>query len=138
MSQNQEPKLYDLDKGDYPKKRGSVFRSIQVFECDICGALTNKVIIGGFYPDYGIKVVCPNSTKCWHHELEIMIRWLSKPHPRSYKDELSREIKEEREKHRSEIKNDLEGNPDMSLPRRKVTNTFSYNLDNPCNHFPLP
>ena len=41
-------KLYDLRERNYPDKRGDVFRSLQVFECRVCGALTNRVVMGGY------------------------------------------------------------------------------------------
>jgi hypothetical protein len=127
-------KLYDLDKRDYLNKRGDSFRSLQVSKCWVCGALSNYVIMGG-YPGYGVRVICPNSSECWHHELEEKIEWLDNPHPKSYKDELQKEIDEMKKQHSEDIKNDLEGNPDMTL-FRGVTNTFSYSKDkNPnCNH----
>lgn len=75
-----EVKLYDIRKRDYPNKRGDSFRSLQVFKCWVCGALTNQVIMGG-YLGYGVRAICPQSDQCWHHELEEKIRWLNNPHP---------------------------------------------------------
>ena len=65
-------KLYDLRKRDYPNKRGNHFRSLQVFECWVCGALSNEVVMGG-WPGYGIRCICPSATECWHHDLENKI-----------------------------------------------------------------
>ena len=86
--------LYDLREHRYPDKRGDAFRSLQVARCWVCGAFSNRVVMGG-YPGYGVRMVCPNSAECWHHELEIKIRWLQDhPHPRAYKEELEKEIEE--------------------------------------------
>lgn len=126
-------RLYDLTKRDYPNQRGDTFRSLQVSECWVCGALSNRVVMGGS-PGYGVRVVCPNSSKCWHHELEKKVEWLDKLHPQSYKDELQKEVDEMKLQHRADVKNDLEGNPDMTLPHRCVTNTFSYDPKNSCKH----
>lgn len=124
--------LYDIRRKDYPDERGDVFRSLQVFECWVCEALSNRVIMGG-YPGYGVRAVCPNSSECWHHELEERMAWLAKPHPQSCKDALQKEIDEIKKQYQGKIKNDLEGNPDMSL-KRLITNTFSRNPRSSCTH----
>ena len=125
-------KLYDLTKSDYPNQRGDSFRSIQVFVCWVCDALSNKVIMGG-HPGYGVRAKCPNSAQCWHHEFEEKMLLLREPHPKSYKDELQNEINELKRQH-GPVKNDLKGDPDMSLPRRAVTNTKSYQPGSECTH----
>lgn len=126
-------KLFDLTKRNYPSQRGDTFRSLQVSECWVCGALSNRVVMGGS-PGYGVRVVCPNSSECWHHELEKKVEWLDKPHPRSYKDELQKKVDEMKLQHREDVRNDLKGNPDMTLPHRWVTNTFSRKLKSQCRH----
>ena len=126
-------RLFDLDKRDYPSERGDTFRSLQVSECWVCGALSNRVVMGG-YPGYGVRVVCPNSFECWHHELENKLKWLDKPHPLSYKNELQKEIDEMKKKHQADVKNYLEGNPDMKL-KHWVTNTRSFKPGSACKHF---
>ena len=125
-------KLYDLETEKYPHERGDCFRSRQVFECPICGGLTNRVVMGG-YPGWGLRAVCPNSSECWHHELEDKIRWLSNPHPQGYRDALEAEIIELRTRDQPLAKNDLVGEPDLSL-RRRVTNTRSYQQGSNCTH----
>lgn len=124
--------LYDIRKHDYPNKRGDHFRSLQVFECWVCNALTNEVVMGGSM-GYGVRAVCPNSAECWHHELEAKIKLLDMPHPKSYKQELQKEIDELKQKHRSKVKNDLKGEPDYSL-KLTVTNTKSWMPGQFCGH----
>src|SRR3989344_2405627 len=126
-------KLYDLRKKDIPLYKE--FRTLQVFECWVCGALTNKMYAGAAIPiGYHEDVVCPNAGECWHHELEKKRRWLAKPHPEDYKKALRREIDEFRKKHQSKAKNDLAGKPNMKL-KRPVTHTFPYDLSVTCKHF---
>lgn len=125
-------KLYDLRERKYPHNRGDVFRSLQVFECWVCGGLTNRVVMGG-YPGYGVRAVCPQAWECWHHELEEKLEWAAKPHPASYLAELQREIEDFRKSHAAEVKRDLEGEPDMNL-KQGVTNTKGYKAGNPCGH----
>ncbi|OGN41450.1 MAG: hypothetical protein A2606_01605 [Candidatus Yanofskybacteria bacterium RIFOXYD1_FULL_42_10] len=126
-------KLYDLRERNYPHNRGDKFRSLQIFECWVCGALSNQVIMGG-YLGYGVRVVCPNSSECWHHELEEKLKWLEKLYPKSYKQKFQKEITVMKRQHKAKIKNDIEGKPNMSL-KRPMTNTFSWNTRNkPCSH----
>lgn len=127
-------RLYDVTTRDYPNQRGDIFRSLQIFKCWVCGVLSNRVIVGWHSPGYGVRVVCPNSSECWHHELEKRVELLYKPHPQSYKDKLQSEIDAIKQKHLAGAKNDLEGNPDMTLPRRWVTHTFSQGLKSFCKH----
>ncbi len=126
-------KLFDLKKKDYPHQRGDVFRSRQVAECWVCQALTNRVVMGG-HPGYGVRLVCPNSSECWHHELENKLKLLHPPHPKSYKDELQKEIDEMKKLHKKDIKNDLEGNYDKTQ-KRPVTNVRSFKNGSTCSHF---
>lgn len=126
--------LYDMRKKDYPNKRGDTFRTLQVFKCWVCCALTNKVVMGG-YPGYGCATICPNSSECWHHELERKIKWLRNPHPKSYKKELQEEINAEREESAHLVLNDLEGACDKTL-EQGVSNVCSFKLNNSqCRHF---
>ena len=129
---SQTVQLYDLRAGDHPNNRGSEFRSFQVFECLICGGLSNKVILGG-YPGHGVRVACPNSAECWHHELERMVNWLKHPHPQTYKDELQKEVNEMEASNRHRVEDDIVGSPDMAQ-KREVTNTFSRIIGSPCTH----
>lgn len=125
-------KLFDLSKRDYPNQRGDTFRSLQVSECWVCGALSNRVVIGGSH-GYGIRVVCPNSSECWHHKLEEKMEWLAKPHPQSYKRELQKEVDKIKISIQEYVKGDIDGNPDMSL-KRSMTNTFSRKTGSSCTH----
>lgn len=126
-------KLYDIRERKYPDKRGDVFRSLQVFECWVCKALTNRVVMGGAM-GYGVRAVCPNSVHCWHHELELKIAWLyEKPHPASYKKELQKEIDRMKKRCAKEIKNDLQGKPSMEL-KQGVTNVRSHKPGSGCTH----
>lgn len=126
-------RLYNLEKSNYPDRRGDFFRSLQVFECPICGAITNEVIMGGCF-GYGPRTCCPMSGEYWHHELENKLRLLSQPHPASYKRELEEEIKRIRKLHRNKIKDNIKGNPDFSLTG-VMDSTRSFNLKKPCEHF---
>ncbi|OGL73029.1 hypothetical protein A3E39_00750 [Candidatus Uhrbacteria bacterium RIFCSPHIGHO2_12_FULL_60_25] len=113
-------RLYDLRKDNFPDKRGDDFRSLQVFTCWVCGAVTNRVVMGG-YPGYGVRVICPNSSECWHHELEQKVSWLEHPHPKAYTDALRQEIEGFKVEHQSLVQSDIEGDPDHSL-KGQVTN----------------
>jgi len=124
--------LYDLRKRNYPNKRGDSFRSLQVFECWVCGVLTNEVVMGGSH-GYGVRVICPQSAECWHHELELKVNLLRQPHPKTYKAELQQEIDEIKKRHKRQIKNDIVGSPDFSL-RENVTNVRSFKSNSGCIH----
>ncbi|HCC23834.1 TPA: hypothetical protein DF272_06700 [Candidatus Falkowbacteria bacterium] len=123
--------LYDLRKWDYPRRRGDVFRSLQVFKCPVCGALSNLVIMGG-HPGYGVRVICPSSSACWHHELEFNIKKLKLTENEPVK--LHSAIGELRIQCREKVKSDLVGEYDLSL-KRTMTNTFSTDRNNrDCTH----
>lgn len=121
-----EIKLYDIRKHDYPNKRGDNFRSLQVFECWVCGALTNQIIMGGS-AGYGKCAICPNSANCWHNELEEQIYLLAKALKQSCRQEAEsyrEKIKEIKNRYKEEIKNELIGTPDLNL-KRWVTNFYA-------------
>lgn len=84
-------------------------RSKTVYECWVCGALTNKLTFGRGMFGAGRKSICPQSTLGWHHKLEKKVELLFQPHPKSYMEELIGEILTIRRKYRSKIKNDLKG-----------------------------
>jgi len=128
--------LYDMREKDHPNKRGDVFRTLQVFKCWVCYALTNKVkVTAGGYPGYVYVMTCPNSSECWHHELERKIRWLRNPHPKSYKEELREEIDTERKENALFVINDLEGPYDKKL-EGSTNNVCSFKVNDPkCRHF---
>lgn len=121
---NKEIKLYDVEKRDYPSNKDDYFRSKQVYECPVCHAKTNLVVMGG-YPSFGRRTICPQSGRCWHHELEDKMHWLHKPHTENYKKELKKEIEEILRFHKDEIYDDIAGSPDLSITY-PVTNTRSF------------
>lgn len=120
----EQVKLYDIRRRDYPNQRGDSFRSLQVFECWVCGSVTNRVVMGG-YPGYGVRAICPNSAERWHHELDDKIELLGKSHPKSYKEELEKEIKALQKARAKDIKKDIKGHPDFNL-KNAVSNVRSY------------
>lgn len=112
-----ETKLYDLRNRDYPNKRGDSFRSLQVFECWVCGALSNEVVMGG-WPGYGVRVICPNACECWHHALEDSIKALD--------ESFDRKMKELRLPFLNEIKDDyvpIDGDGDAVLKKNEEIRT---------------
>ncbi len=128
-----DPILYDLRERTYPHQRGDIFRSLQVFECWVCGACTNRIVMGG-YPGYGVRAVCPHAAECWHHEIEEKVAWSRHPHPKPYQDALLAEIEAMRAAHASEAVHDIEGQPDFGL-KRSVTNVRAYQQGPPCPHW---
>jgi hypothetical protein len=104
-------KLCDINEGDHPSQRGDEFRSRQVFVCPVCASRNNRVVMGGFH---GCRVcsACPNMHVPWHRQLARMVRWSKKPHPKSYREELGREIETMRRQHQPDVRHDLEGDPD--------------------------
>lgn len=127
-----ETKLYDLDVRGYPDKRGDVFRSLQVFECWVCGARTNRVVMGG-WPGYGVRAVCPHAAECWHHDIEDKMRLGAAPHPKAYLEALQAEIDELKARHADKVTHDIEGEPDLTK-KRGVTNVRARKLDGGCRH----
>lgn len=124
--------LFDLRKEDYPKERGSVFRTLQIYECGICGSTTNKVCMGG-WPGLGVRSICPNASQCWHHELEDKLNLTKAPHPKTYLEELTKEIEEIKTVNASSKINDVEGRADH-IQKSQVTNTRSYRRNHFCKH----
>lgn len=122
-----EEKTFDIRKNDYPKDM-SIFRTLQIFECPICGALTNRVYYSQYRIYDGIVTICPQADECWHHEIEAKKLLNKYPHPKSYKEELKKEIEGMKQSHKNQIKNDLTGNPDFSLKQCvRYTQNFSRN-----------
>ena len=123
--------LYDLRIENFPNEHVFEFRTLQVFKCWVCSALSNNVTrrysistVTG-WQGMELSITCPHSSECWHHELYRKVRWLkSHPHPKSYKDELKQEIDEELNELRPLVCNDLVGNPDTSL-EKGMTCVFS-------------
>ncbi|MEK7087316.1 MAG: hypothetical protein AAB958_01275, partial [Patescibacteria group bacterium] len=109
------------------------FRSLQVFECTVCGALTNLVIMGGG-PGLGIRILCPHSSNCWHHDLAIKIRELRLEYtiqPQRFR-EMVIEILGALRRFKI-LTDDIVGNADLSL-KNQVTNSFSKRTDKKCLH----
>lgn len=101
-------KLIDLRKETNHERMGTYFRSLQVFCCCSCGALTNR-ISAEFIP---LRYICRHEEKNWHLLLEAKLEKLyDKSHPKSYLCELENEIQEIRSR---DIMDDLVGNPDIS------------------------
>jgi hypothetical protein len=85
-------KLYDLDSEKVPTRPKS-FRSIQMFRCPICLALTNKnQIRHGPYHQKDSQPICPSREEEWHKSLKRKLQLSYDEHPQSYKDELALEI----------------------------------------------
>lgn len=121
-------KLYDLRKKDYPQKTRP-FRTLQVFQCPICGWCTNRVwyiyIPEIDYPK-GRRLYskgCSNKDKNWHSELSGMIdrstNNLYPPLPHILR-KLRKEVAVYRKRITKKIKNDILGGPDLSLRLRKL------------------
>lgn len=111
--ETEQIKLYDIQKKKFPATRCYRFRTLQVFKCRVCGALTNEAMRGG---RFGASIVCecPNSSEPWHYDLAAKVEWLGKPHPKSYKAELESEISEDRAANATKVKNNVVGAADVS------------------------
>ena len=94
-------------------KKTNANRSGTVFECWVCGALTNNLTFGRGMFGAGEKTFCPQSLLPWHHKLEKKVELLSQPHPKSYLEELAQEILAMRKFYASRTKNDLKGRFDL-------------------------
>jgi len=129
----EEIRLYDIREKNYPNRRDDSFRSLQVFECTVCEVLTNEVIMGGA-PGLGVKMICPYSAECWHHELQIKIQDLRlkfKSEPQKFREIVVTILGTLR---RFEIlTDDIIGNADVTL-KSSVSNSFSKRVDKRCLH----
>lgn len=85
--------LYDIRyDGIFPHYRGARFRTIQIYECRVCGARFNIANLTG-YPGYGLRILCPHRNNEWHGRIVAKMKWLNeKPHPAGYRAELENEI----------------------------------------------
>jgi hypothetical protein len=110
-------KLYDLRDCDFPVDRE--FRTLQVFKCHVCGALSNLAWWSSSRWG-GARNECPNDEQDWHRELDSKRDLLTEPHPKSYKKELRQEIDDLLSK--VEVRNDLEGEPDCGYEAQAVLN----------------
>jgi hypothetical protein len=107
--------LFDLAKGDFPISQS--FRTVQVFECGICGSLSNRAFWANCFMG-GARNFCPNNEEKWHYRLQAKRELLMKPHPESYKRELRQEI--EQLLQCADVRNDLVGKPDVNRKARAV------------------
>lgn len=130
---SEEIHLYDIRERNYPNKRNDNFRSLQIFECNVCEALTNFVIMGGS-PGLGMRVLCPHSSDCWHHDLAIKIRELRvtyKSEPQRFREKVIEILGTLR---RFKIlTDDILGVPDLSL-KSSAHNSFSKPQNKKCLH----
>lgn len=112
--------LVDLREG-YPNE--GRFRTLQVFVCDICGALTNCVSGPLQRFTAGPYGLCPHHEDKWHRTIREKLEWLKeKPHPETYRKDLAAEIAALTTLHASKVRNDLVGEPDLTQ-RRPVMRT---------------
>jgi len=107
--ENSPEELIDLRIN--PPKYPGKYRCLQVYQCRVCGWMTN-----GFNMDWaGLPSQdCPYLRKDWLYELERKVVHAKLPHPKSYAEELQKEIEAERSIHSKEITSDIVGNPDFS------------------------
>ncbi|MEK7147105.1 MAG: hypothetical protein AAB772_02515 [Patescibacteria group bacterium] len=114
-------KLYDVENYDYPNSSQAYengFRSVQVFKCRICGALTNLVVRRND-SSLGVRPICPNHMEKWHFDLkEKLFLRVAFSHPASYKKELEQEITEMLDKISDKISRDVRG--DLPEFQRKL------------------
>ncbi len=108
-----QPVLYDLDRRDYPSERGDVFRTLQVFRCSVCQALSNRVVMGG-YPGYGVRTICPNAHACWHHLLEQRVSRLLPTSSTEINYAHRQEVDDLRVRYGIRRVHDLVGTPDLT------------------------
>lgn len=106
-----ENQLVDLRIG-YPDR--NTFPTLQVFECDICGSLTN-IVYGPHKYLPRVHAVCPSADEKWHYTIREKMEWLAeRPHPKTYARELRKEINKLKREAVKKAVNRLFGNPDLS------------------------
>ena len=112
-----DEKLVDLRHG-YPERQ--CFRTLQVFECDICKALTNLA----WRPFKGVPRVhafCPLAEEKWHYIIREKMEWLGeRAHHATYAKALRKEIKKLKKGARKKARNNLAGDPDLTQCRPVV------------------
>lgn len=72
--------LYDLSTGNYPRAKGSSFRTKQIFRCYVCTATTNEVFVNGWWGE-GVCTLCPHAAQVWHHRLIEYLQAFGRAHP---------------------------------------------------------
>ena len=105
-----KPRLYDVRK-ELPKL-GSGFRTKQVFRCENCGVRHNRASYLDTMSGRGVLTPCPYAGKKWHELIAEKRRMLSRPHPKSYREEMEQEIQEILQHH--QVKDDVVGDADWS------------------------
>lgn len=128
-------RLFDMRKNDWPRDEFAIWRTVQVYRCGICGALTNECFGRGCLLSTSlVHTICPNAMECWHHELEIKLEWLNHPHPRAYRETLEEEIRELRAGVKRSVRNNVVGDADTSLVVNDVHWTGSCKPGQHCKH----
>ena len=107
--------LHDLRENRHFVGKEDEIRTLQVYECKICGAHTNRAISihGPYYQRYA-RSVCPNAAEDWHHALRRKLALRNPNHPAGYLRELDEEIASMRAAAAAHVKNDIQGKPDFS------------------------
>ena len=88
------------------------FWSLQIYCCWVCGAHTNKAYAVEFIVNRGVKTLCNYRHEEWHELVAEKRRMLSRPHPKSYREEMEQEIQEILRHHH--VKDDVVGDADWS------------------------
>lgn len=120
--------LFDLRDKNYPIGEGELFRTKQVFVCEVCGLRTNRVETG---VNGMLRVICPNSVECWHHDIHDRVVLLRSPdvHP-TRADELRGEIAAIKSENEQSLHDDLEDGADPGLSHRcQMTSIFGFRFD---------
>lgn len=110
--------LYDLRDGDplWGPVKGAEFRTLQVHVCSVCRDVTNRMVLRGAKPSTYYSV-CPNAAEEWHHMLREKMRLRNPHHPKTYREELEKEITEMLDATVRYRKGDLVGDPDLTQTR---------------------
>ena len=124
--------LYDILARDYPMSLGEVFRTRQVFECWVCGALSNAAV-ASHVPYQAIQVFCPQSQECWHHDLENLLIQETKSSTPEEMGSLKKAIQFIKDRHCGVSLDDIKGSPDL-IDRHPVTSVRSIRFGYFCKH----
>lgn len=123
---NNKIKLHNFKDIDDLNAIGEVLRTVQVFQCHICGGLTNKVFVN-HWTGSGKRSVCPNVNESWHNEMSIHDFEISNICLLKFFEMIVNRIKIRmlRKEFRHLVRNDLEGKCDLRQVLR-VTNTHMF------------
>ena len=127
-----ECSLYDVLAKDYPRFFGKIFRTKQVFECWVCGALSNAAV-SSVVPYQTIQVFCPQSRHCWHHDLEDLLIEETKEKTSEELELLKKAIQLIKNQNFDSELNDLRGGPDLN-EKHPVTSVRSIRFGYFCKH----